>query len=79
MLHERYLRITYNDKQSSFNKLLNQDKSVSTHIRNIQRLDMFKFYNGLSPPRMDNVFKLKRKNPYTEVSRPIVKSIYYGT
>ena len=38
MLHERCLRIIYNDKQSSFTELLNKDNSVSIHIRNIQRL-----------------------------------------
>ena len=52
MLQERYLRIIYNDKQSSFTELLNKDSSVSIHIRNIQMLaiEMLKFYNGLSPP-----------------------------
>ena len=51
MLHEGCLRIIYNDKQSSFTELLNKDNSVSIHIRNIQRLaiEMFRFYNGLSP------------------------------
>ena len=35
MLHERCLRIIYNDQQSSFTELLNKDNSVSIHIRNI--------------------------------------------
>ena len=66
MLHERHLRIIHNDKQSSFTELLNQDNSVSIHIRNIQRLaiEIFSFYNGLSPPLMNNIFKLKAENPY---------------
>ena len=38
MLHERCLRIIYNDKQSSFAELLNKDNPDSIHIRNIQRL-----------------------------------------
>ena len=65
MLHERCSRIIYNDQQLSFTKLLNKDNSVSTHIRNIKRLaiEMFRFYNGLSPPLMNNIFKLKAKNP----------------
>ena len=86
MLHERCLRIIYNDKQSSFTELLNKDNSVSIHIRNIQRLaiEMFRFYNGLSPPLMNNIFKLKAESPYnlrqvSEFSRPIVKSVYLGT
>ena len=36
--HERYLRIVYNDKQSSLNELLEKDGSVSIHMRNIQIL-----------------------------------------
>ena len=86
MLHERCLRIIYNDKQSSFTELLNKDNSVSIHIKNIQRLaiEMFRFYNGLSPPLMSNMFKLKAENSYnlrqiSEFSRPIVKSAYHGT
>ena len=79
-------RIIYNDKQSSFNELLNKDSSVSIHIRNIQRLaiEMFKFYNCLSPPLMNNIFKLREENPYnlrhvSEFSRPMINSVYHGT
>ena len=86
MLHERCLRIIYSDKQSSFTELLNKNSSVSIHIKNIQKLaiEMFKFYKGLSPPIMDNVFKLKTENPYnlrqiSEFSRLIVKTVYHGT
>ena len=65
MLHERCLRIIYNDKQSSFTELLNKDSSVSIHIRNIQRLaiEMFRFYTGLSSPLMKNIFILRVENP----------------
>ena len=86
MLHERCLRIIYNNKQSSFNELLNKDSSVSIHIRNIKRFttEMFKFYKGLSPPIVDNVFKLKTENMHnlrqvSKFSRPTVKTIYHGT
>ena len=37
-LHERALRITYKDTESSFEELLVKDNSVSMHHRNIQRL-----------------------------------------
>ena len=86
MLHERCLRTIYNNKQSSFTELLNKDSSVSIHIKNIQKLaiEMFKSYKGLSPPIMDNVFKLRTENRYSlrqisEFSRPIVKTVYRGT
>ena len=78
--------LIYNDKQSSFTELLNEDNSVSTHIRNIKRLaiEMFRFYNGLSKPIINNIFKLKAENSYnlrqvSEFSRPMVKSAYDGT
>ena len=40
MLHERCLRIIYNDKQSSFTELLNKDSSVSIHTKNIQSFQL---------------------------------------
>ena len=36
-IHERILRITYKNKSSSFQKLLEKDNSVQTHYRNIQK------------------------------------------
>ena len=65
MLHERCLRIIYNDKKSSFTELLNKDSSVSIHVRNIQKLaiKMCRFYKGLSPPLIINIFKLRAENP----------------
>ena len=86
MLHERCLRIIYNDKQSSFTELLNKDNSASIHIKNIQRvaIEMFRFYNGLSPPLVNNTFKLRSENLHnlrqvSEFSRAMVKSVYHGT
>ena len=65
-LHERCLRIVYNDKQSSFNKLLEKDGSVSIHMRNIQILatEMYKLVNNLSPPIMNRVFELNSDSHY---------------
>ena len=86
MLHERCLRTIYNDKQSSFTELLNKGSSVSIHIRNIQKLaiGMFRFYNRLSPPLMNNIFKLRAENPYnlrhvSEFCRLMVRSVYHAT
>ena len=60
-LHERCLRIIYNDKQSSFKMLLEKDSSVSIHYRNIQCLatEMYNVSNGLSPPLVSNIFTEK--------------------
>ena len=83
-IHERSLRIVYNDEQSSFNALLDRDKSFTVHERNIQTLaiEMFKVANGLSPEIMKNVFPLK-SNPmyYTKqiFKTRNVHSVYNGT
>ena len=37
-LHERCLRVIYDDKKSTFQKLLDKDKSVLIHNRNLQLL-----------------------------------------
>ena len=60
-LHERCLIITYNDKRSSFDALLEKDSSVSIHERNIKILgaEMFKVSKNLAPPHMHEIFKLK--------------------
>ena len=51
MLHERFLRIVYSDKQSSFEELLEKEGSVSIHQRNLQVLatEMYKVRKGISP------------------------------
>ena len=45
---ERCLRIIYNDKQSSFKELLENDSSVSIYERNVQVLatEMYKVSNN---------------------------------
>ena len=85
-LHERCLRIIYNDKRSSFIKLLEKDNSVSIHQRNLQILaiEMFKVSNGLSPVLMNDIFKLRGEQTYnlrklSQFYRPKVNSVYNGT
>ena len=84
-LHERCLRIIYNDKQSSFNELLEKDGSVSIHERNLQVLasEIYKISNGLSTPLMKDIFPVNR-NPYnlrqnSQFSRPQINTVYHGT
>ena len=57
-IHERALRIVYRDYESSFEELLNQDKSLTFHHRNIHQvaLEMFKVKFHLSPPFMEDIF-----------------------
>ena len=57
-LHERALRLVYKDNVSSFDQLLQRDKSFSIHNRNLQKLatEMFKVKNNLSPSFMHSIF-----------------------
>ena len=65
-IHERALRIVYDDKLSTFEDLLKRDKSVSIHIRNIQKLaiELFKVNNGVAPEILREVFPLKSTTAY---------------
>ena len=57
-LHERSLRLIYNDYESSFQELLESDNSVSIHHRIIRLLaiESFKVQNGLSNQIMSELF-----------------------
>ena len=84
-LHERCLRTIYNDKQSSFNELLQKDGSISIHEQNLQVLATatYKISNSLSTPLMKNIFPINR-NPYnlrqkSQFSRPRINTVYHGT
>ena len=63
-LHERCLRVIYNDKLSNFEELLQKDHSVSIHHNNahVLAIEMYKAVNGISPEIMNEVFK-KRTIP----------------
>ena len=60
-LHERCLRISYNDKSSTFEEFLSKDNSVSVHHKNIHAMaiEMYKVANGISLEIMNEVFKLR--------------------
>ena len=60
-LHERALRIVYNDNESTFEDLLKKDNSVSIHHKNIQLLgiELYKVKNNLSTHLMFEIFSLR--------------------
>ena len=62
-LHERCLRLIYNDKSSSFEGLLEKNNSVSMHHTNPQALaiEMFKVETKTSLETMQEVFCLRNK------------------
>ena len=84
-IHERALRIIYNDKSLPFQKLLEKDNSFTMHHKNIKILatEAYKFLQGLSPPLMNEIF-VERNNNYSlrgnnVLTRRRVNSVRYGT
>ena len=85
-LHERCLRVIYNDKSSSFKELLERDNSISIHEQNVRTLviEMFKVSKGISSTLFSEVFSYRDNNRYSLrsdsiFSLPPVKSVHYGT
>ena len=58
-IHERTLRIVYNDNNSSFDELLVKSGSVKIHHRNSQLLaiEIYKAFNNLSSSLMTELFQ----------------------
>ena len=84
-LHERALRIVYNDDNLTFTQLLQIDNSVTIHHRNLQRLaiEMYKAKNHLSPLPMQELFS-EQTNPHNLRKMrcwdvPKVRTVYNGT
>ena len=84
-IHERALRITYNDKSSSFQKFLGKDNSITILHRDIKILatETHKFLERFSPPLMNEIF-VERNNNYSlrgnnVLTRRRVNSVRYGT
>ena len=85
-IHERALRIIYNDFWTTFEGLLAKDKSVTNHNRNMQQpvTEIFKVKMGISPNVMKEIFNFSDNNNCnlrsgTHLSRPIVHTAHYGT
>ena len=57
-IHERALRLVYNDYSSTFEELLRKDKTVCIHHRNIHQvaIEMYKVKYDMSPPFMREIF-----------------------
>ena len=83
-LHERCLRLLYNDKKSSFHDLLEKDGSVSIHYRNLRALatEMYRIYNGMAPEIVTEIFPLRPQGQYnlrswSDFTLPIVRTVNY--
>ena len=84
-LHEDVIRVIYKDKISSFNELLERDRSIQIHNSNLQILstEIFKVYNNIAPAIFTEIFNKRNPNyrlRHTSLfSIPLVRSVYNGT
>ena len=84
-IHERALRITYNDRKSCFEELLRKVNTVSIHHRNLQRLatEIIKIKNNMAHEILNEILQNRtssynlRKNSNFYVRK--VHSVYHGT
>ena len=65
-IHHRALRTVYRDKKSNFKELLEKDKFVSDHTKNLRYLaiEIFKVNNAQSPIIMNDVFNFQENECY---------------
>ena len=70
-IHERALRIVYDDDISTFDQLLAMDKSFCIHHQNIQRLliEIYKILHDFSGNRLKELF-VKRESTISLRSKP---------
>ena len=64
-VHERTLRVIPGDDFSDFESLMQNNKDICSHHKNIQSLmiEIFKITNELAPSIMDSMFE-RRNEPY---------------
>ena len=69
-LHERSLYLCDNNYSSSYDELLSKQDLVNIHVRIIQQLmiEIFKCLKGISPPIMNEIFRLKNISIYHKKS-----------
>ena len=76
LLHERALRMIYNDQISSFQELLDKDNSFTVHHFNIQSLaiEMFKVINNIAATIIDDLFTTHHSYNLRPKSKSVVPS-----
>ena len=84
-IHERALRLVYQDNSLSFAKLLEKDNSVTIPQRNLQLLatDIFKLKNRLAPEIMKKISKMQNpaynfRSEVTHFKRENLKTTHCG-
>ena len=84
-LHERCMHLIYGDKTSSFEELLEQDKFISIHTRNLRMMvtEMLKVFRNMSLLIFSELFCQRdisnnlRSN--SNLAVPNIKSVFHGS
>ena len=84
-VHERALRLIYNDHEKLFNSIFTENNLKTIHQKNLEFLaiEIYKFQNGLSAPIMNDIF-FSRQNIYNlrkfqELSTSAKNTVNFGT
>ena len=83
-IHERALRLVYQDYVTTFEDLLKKDNSLSFHHRNIHQvaIEMYKVKHDLCPSLIQEIFSQKENKNGTRAGdrfeRPHVDSVKKG-
>ena len=83
-LHQKALRMIYEDRTSSFDTLLEKDMSFFVYNRNIQQdaLEMYKVTKGLAPTAISSFFLQFGNDRHirskSDFSVPQVNTVYFG-
>ena len=83
-LHERALRITYNNYYSTFEELLEKDGSVTIHISNIRKLvtEIYKVFNDLGNDSYLELLQANNSNynlrNQNDLKVPTIKTVWKG-
>ena len=84
-IHERALRIIYQDYNSSFKELLRKDSSLTIHQRNLKLLvrEMFKVKVRCAPDIMKEILEIENRSYNfchdSLIKRGNIRSVYYNT
>ena len=80
-IHERTLRLIYpNQHQLTFKELLEKNKTVSIHQRNLQILatEIYKAKNKISPEVVNSLFEFTNKNYYLRNASILKRNRYFA-
>ena len=83
-VHERALRVILGDDLSDFESLLQNDKDICSHHKNIQSImiEMFKIKNELAPPFTDSMFESRSESynlrNFQEFLTERTRTVHYG-